>query len=163
MSRKEEEFVRDWLAGSGSREAVEKKIQEAVFVLSPKHAPLPQKNLEHVFSTLRGGPLASLPQEDVHEDVELLFSGAKKGEMAPKGSISDVLDALNEGPLATKKGAAEVKSDNVIPLKRSWSVWGTVVAVAAVLLLLVQPVLNNPTMMTSYQEADRAEASRCTT
>ena len=160
MSRKEEEFVRDWLAGSGSREAVEKKIQEAVFVLSPKHAPLPKKNVEHIFSKLRGGALASLPQEDVHEDVELLISGAKVGTLSPKGSISDVLDALNEGPLATKQGATEVKLDNVIPLQRSWSVWGTVVAVAAVLLLLVQPVLNNPTMMTSYQEADRAEAPK---
>ena len=72
--------------------------------------------------------MASVPQEDVHEDVGLLISGAKVGNLSPKGCphISDVLYALNEGPLATTKVVRinpEVKSDNVIPLQRSWSVW----------------------------------------
>ena len=75
--------------------------------------------------------------------------------------FQNVLDALNEGPLSSKEEQL-LKSirDNVIPLRRSWSVWGTIVAVAAVLLLFVQPVLNNPTMMTSYQEAERVGIKR---
>ena len=159
MSRKEEDFVRDWLAGSGSREDVEKKVQEAVFILSPKHAPLPQKTLDHVFSTLRGGPLASLPEDEVHEDVKFLFSGAKKTEALPKGDISSVLHELKEGPLSIPREFPKENS-NVIPLRRRWSVWGTVIAAAAVLLLLVQPVLQNPMMMTSYQESDRSADSK---
>ena len=156
MSRKEEDFVRDWLAGIGSREDVEKKIQETVFILSPKRAPHPRKNIDHVFSTLRRGPLSILPQEDIHDDVEILFSGAQTSNATPKGDIAHVFDGLQEGPLSIKKETSPVEeqfeqSTNVIPLTRSWSVWGTIVAAAAVLLLLVQPVLNNP-MMTSSQD-----------
>ena len=157
MSRKKEDVVRDWLAGVGTREDVEKDVQEAVFVLSPKRAPHPRKNIDHVFSTLRGGPLSLLPEEDIHDDVEMIFSGVQNTDVLPKGNITNVLDALQEGPLSKEGEESTVderteEEDNIIPLRRSWSVWGTVVAVAAVLLLLVQPALQNPVMMTSYQE-----------
>ncbi|MAA80486.1 MAG: hypothetical protein CL916_14615, partial [Deltaproteobacteria bacterium] len=162
MSRKKEDFVRDWLAGRGSREDVEKEIQETVFILSPKHAPHPRKNIDQIFSRLRGGPLSLLPQEDVHEDVEMLFSGAQTSNAIPRGDIASVLNGLKEGPLSVDKEQNHVREDSkesadVIPFRKSWSVWGTVFAAAAVLLLLVQPVVHNPMMMFS-QEQNKTES-----
>ena len=153
MSRKEEDFVRDWLAGNGSRDDVKKEIQETVFILSPKHAPFPLKNVEHVFATLRKGPLAPLSHEETPEDVEILFSGTKIINSTPKANISEIFDGLQEGPLATKSEQKSPREEsNITTLHLSWSVWGTVVAAAAVLLLLIQPLLHSPSMVTSFQE-----------
>ena len=163
MSDKQEDILRDWLEGRHSGLGLDKEVLEAVFVLSPKRSPLPNKTIGHVFSGLRGGPLALLPEESSSEDVEFLFSGAKHHDVLPQGSVDALLNSLHEGPLAGQRANVESlhehrtspedsKSQDIVFWSRSWSMWGTICAAAAVFLVLVQPILTTDTVMVSQED-----------
>lgn len=158
---KKEDILRDWLVGMHSGAGLEKKVQEAVFVLSPHRAPAPKKSIGEVFSHLRGGPLSLLPEESSSEDVSFIFSHLEDRDAIPKGSVGTVIDSLRSGPLVKKEEniasldehRARVEQPRPTPSwKRSWHVWGTICAAAAAVIFLVQPILNTNIMMAPQEK-----------
>jgi|GEM_PF-4907300 len=164
MSDLKAEKLRDWLHGLHDGSEVDVHVREAVYVLAPHRAPAPSKSIEALFSTLTSGPLAAsghdVQEESYEREQQLLRRSKKENDLIPKRSIEDVFAQLKEGPLATLE-SVEQESSNVVPLhsaaapesvdaippkKRSWSVWGTLIAVAAMVFVGIQyPALQQAT------------------
>lgn len=167
----QEEILRKWLSGEDSGDSLDPKIKETVYVLSPSRAPEPSQKIDQLFLRLRGGPLSLLPEEELIEDVESIFGAAQLDQALPKGSISDLFARIEEGPLAsgseihttetpalsTQTETKEPPKDNVVPFPiQKWSMWGSILAAAGVLLFMFQQ--QNPLSMQLEQELQSSSA-----
>ena len=167
----QEEILRKWLSGEDSGESLDPKVKECVYVLSPSRAPEPSQKIDQLFLQLRGGPLSLLPEEEIIDDVESIFGAAQLDQALPKGSISDLFARIEDGPLAfvseihtteapalsTQSETKEPPKDNVVPFPiQKWSMWGSILAAAGVLLFMFQQ--QNPLSMQLEQELQSSSA-----
>ena len=154
---KEAETLRDWLEGKSDGSTLSADIRAAVYVLQPRYAPTPTLDIESLLDHLGGD--SSAEQEAVLA-TQFVMQEAVTGNTLPKGSIHDVLNALEEGPLAPQNEPTQ--SAEIIPFPKKWVAGlGGLLAVACSLLFvlpLYQPLQEAP--VASYAKDEIVERKK---
>jgi len=153
MSSLEAKALAQWLERKGEGLSVSREVREAIYILSPQHAPVPRLRIEDLLLQIRSGPLAE--EDSLEEDLDLKsMQNLLQSQPLPKLGIDDILSVVQSGPLAEEVSPPA----QVIPFYRrpAGGVVGVLLA-AAVALLFFVPSADD--LVLSYSEPQSMKRS----
>ena len=131
MSTQEAKELARWLDHKGESTSLSKEICEAIYILSPKHVPTPQLDVQDLLSKVQTGPFAEANQEAEPLALKAL-QDTLHSEPTPTLKIEDIFKVVSIGPLVESQAEAEI-----IPFHRRYrrSLVSACLAAAAALIL----------------------------